>query len=321
MTTRSATKTGDRLLDFPAECGLETRWIEARDGTRLRLLCGGAEKAPRLLCLHGFPQNAAEWRRLLPFVRHRFRVLLLDLRGFGASELARSGAYDMDTLVDDLAIVLESTASEGDGGPAHLCAHDWGGAIAWELARRRPELIRHHVSVNAPHLGAYIRELVSNRMQLKSSWYTLLFQIPLIEHLLAANGASGLVAGLRGSSRPGTFSDEDLELYVGPLRDPKRMRAALSYYRAGSGKLVSVARGKERGERIEVPTTIVWGERDAAIQRSVAERMQRDYCPHAEIRWLRGATHWVPDECPEDVARAVIDGLSQPLGPPATGRS
>jgi hypothetical protein len=99
------------------------------------------------------------------------------------------------------------------------------------------------------------------------------------------------------------------------------MCAALSYYRAGAGKLFAARPGAALHERIEVSTTIVWGTRDQAIRRTVAERMRTRHCPHAAIRWVEGATHWLPDERPEEVARALLDGLDQPLGGPPTGSS
>lgn len=312
-------RTGDRQSDYPAEYGLETRWVEARDGTRLRVLVGGDVEAPRLLCVHGFPQNAAEWRALLPFVRDRFRVLLVDLRGYGKSELARTGDYSLSTLVDDLVTVLEASRAWGGStgsasGPAHLVAHDWGGAIAWALVRSRPDLVAHFVAVNAPDGDAYTQELTSSTEQLKSSWYTFLFQIPFIEHAIASNGASMLVRTLKGSSIRGTFTDEDVELYVAPLRDPARMRAALSYYRAAAKALVAKAGDRRRGEpprAVEVPTIVVWGERDEAIRRGVVDRMMREVCPSADLRLLPDSTHWVPDERPDAVGEAIVDGLER----------
>ncbi|NUP08495.1 MAG: alpha/beta fold hydrolase [Polyangiaceae bacterium] len=318
-------KTGDRLLDYPSKHDLETSWVEARDGTRLRVLTTGNPRGPRLLCVHGFPQNAAEWRSLLPLVKDDFHVVLVDLRGFGRSDFAKTGDYTLPTLAGDIVSVLEATSTLGAPGPAHLLAHDWGGPIAWAVVEARPDLVAHHVSVNAPHYEAYARELVSNPQQLKSAYYTILFQIPFIEHALAANGALGMVRALRGSSIHGTFSDEDVELYAGPLRDHRRMRAALSYYRASFRSLVRRLTSRRKDAEAatrpsgHVPTIVVWGERDHAINKSVAERMMKEVCPAAELRLVPDATHWVPDERPDVVARAVLDGLERTRGNIAAG--
>lgn len=302
----------DPQAEYPAQHGLQERFVTTADGTRLRILIGGNASGPRLLLVHGFPQNAAEWRRVLPFVEQAFRVILVDLRGYAKSDIPSSGDYTLDTLALDLEAVIDATRSDGAPGPIHLAAHDWGGPIAWRLVEKHPELVAHFVAINAPHYAAYTKELLGNRRQFAASWYTLLFQLPGLEYLLGASRAVALENTLLRSSRKGTFGRDDIELYIGPLRDPMRLRAALSYYRSGFTRLVGKLTGKEETPPIvRVPTTIVWGEKDQAIRREVALRMKRENAPEAEIRWLAEATHWVPDERPDEVARAVLDGLAR----------
>jgi pimeloyl-ACP methyl ester carboxylesterase len=302
-----AEKTGDRVLDWPLEAGLETRWVSAHDGTRLRVLVGGAKHGPRVVFVHGFPQNAAEWRKVAARLADRFRVVLYDLRGFGASELGQSGSYDLDTLASDLDAVIDATADEGDASlPPIVCAHDWGGPIAWHALGRRPSLARGHVSANGPHASAYTRDLVHTPEQRARAWYTVVFQIPGIERLLSANGAASIAWMLRRSSPAGLFTDEELELYLAPMRDPARLRAGLSYYRAAARRLIGGRAQAFEAPVVTVPTIIVWGERDAALVRSAPDTIQTHYCPAAEVRRLP-ASHWVPEECPDDVARAIED--------------
>lgn len=300
------TKTGDRLEDYPAEHGLVARWVEAADRTRLRVLVGGNPSGRRLLLVHGFPQNAACWRSVITRVRDRYRVLAVDLRGYGKSELSRSGSYGLETLSQDLASVLEQTQDEGAPGPAVLCAHDWGGPLAWELLHRRPELVSHHVCLNAPHYDAYIEALRTDAEQRKSSWYTVWFQTPFLEHLFAMNGAAFFAWTLRATSAPGTFTDEDLELYLAPLRDPARVAAALAYYRQARDRLFT-QRGRGRSlPPIRVPTTILYPTRDAALRRVILDIVRDRYCPGANVIDVEGATHWLPDERPDDVAAALL---------------
>jgi pimeloyl-ACP methyl ester carboxylesterase len=300
------TKTGDRLEDYPAEHGLSARWVTAEDGTRLRVLTGGNPAGQRLLLVHGFPQNAACWRKVIARVKDRFRVLAVDLRGYAKSDLSRSGRYDLDTLWKDLASVLEQTANEGAPGPAVLCAHDWGGPLAWELLHQRPELVSHHVSLNGPHYDAYLEAIRTDPKQRKSSWYTAWFQTPLLEKLLAMNGAAFFAFAFRRSAAPGTFTDEDLELYLAPLRDPARVAAGLAYYRHARGRLLA-QRGRGRAlSPIRVPTTILYPTRDAALRRVIVDIILERYCPSARVEVVDGATHWLPDERPDEVAAALL---------------
>ncbi len=292
-------KTGDRVLDWPAEHGLEARYVTAPDGARLRVLVGGNPRGERLLLVHGFPQNAACWRRVIALVRDDFRVMALDQRGYAGSDLSPSGRYDLSLLASDLACVLEQTAGEGAGGPAVLCVHDWGGPPAWHLLAERPELCARLVATSAPHLPAYLRALKRDPAQRRAAWYTAFFQLPGVEYYLSAGGGARLVDVLRRTSAPGTFSDEDIELYIGPLRDVARCRAALGYYRHGR-------RGSDAV--LTTPTTILVPTRDKAVRRVIMDIVVERYCPGAEIVDVEGASHWVPDERPEAIAGALRAG-------------
>jgi epoxide hydrolase 4 len=307
----SSMTPGDPTITWPARAGFETKFLTMADGTRLRILLAGPKTGQRVVLVHGFPQNAASWRKVVralgDVAGDDVRSILVDLRGYAGSDLSTSGRYDLATLAGDLIAVLEQTSGEGAPGPAILVAHDWGGVIAWEVAARRPELVKHLITMNGPHRAAYLRELKTNARQRRGSYYVGFFNVPLIEHLLSANGAGIFIEGMRKSSRPGTFSDEDLEIYVGPFRDPKRLRAALDYYRESTREFTR-NRGRISDTRqISVPVTILWGRRDTAIVPNVAERVVDEYAPEASIRWLQEATHWVPDEEPEAVARAILD--------------
>jgi pimeloyl-ACP methyl ester carboxylesterase len=321
----------DPTMGWPARAGFETRTVQARDGTRLRVLLAGPKTAPRAVFAHGFPQNAAIWRKTVGALGGAVRAVLVDLRGYAGSELSASGRYDLDTLAGDLERVLEETAGEGAPGSAVLVGHDWGGAIAWEIAARRADLVRHLVAVNSPHRSAYLRELRKNPKQRRASWYMAVFQLLLLEHLLASSGAAFFARALRRSARQGTFSDEDIEILVAPLRDPRRVGAALSYYGDSRRELARDPSKLRDDRQVSVPTTILWGRRDVALLPTLAERIVADHAAHATIRWLEDATHWVPDEEPGAVARAVLDAVGGPAQrgetswpfarPPATSRS
>jgi pimeloyl-ACP methyl ester carboxylesterase len=290
-------RTGESHLDWPVLDGHRVERVVASDGTSLRVVRAGGEPSPGgpprpvVVCLHGFPQNAAAWRRLARLAGSELDLVLPDLRGYSGSDLAVSGRYDLGILVDDLTRVIQAVAPTGS---ICLVAHDWGGPIAWRALETLGDRVRHYVCTNAPHLECYVREVRTSSAQRRASWYTALFQIPGIEYLLTRGQARPLRDVLRRSSTPGTFSEEDVETFIGPLAEPARLRAALRYYRAASRALVSGA-----PRRLTTPTTLVWGERDRAVLRGVAEAVLRDVTPHAETVWLPEATHWVPDERPD----------------------
>jgi pimeloyl-ACP methyl ester carboxylesterase len=91
------------------------------------------------------------------------------------------------------------------------------------------------------------------------------------------------------------------------MRETKRLRAALSYYREARKEIVKNGGRISDTRQIDVPTTLLWGRKDPALVPGLAERIVSEYVPAASIRWLDDATHWVPDEEPEAVARAILD--------------
>lgn len=297
-----------QLLDWPLALGFENRELTASDGARLRVIVGGDPAAPPVVLVHGAPQHAYEWRLVMPMLTKRFRVIAPDLRGYGASELAPTGRYDVDILTDDLRLVVEAaeTWSTGDAakGGVRLVAHDWGGPIAWTLTERCPGLVKHLYAINAPHPAAYVRELRSPR-QLFRSWYILAFQIPGIERLAEKNDAALLLKMMTSSSPPGLFSEEDLAMYRASLARPGRARAVLAYYQqAFGGDITTRIKQILRSDRIRVPATILWGDADKAIASSHPEATRR-YVEHLEVRRLIGVSHWVPEERPTEVALAI----------------
>ena len=124
---------------MPSEPPLSHRAIEAEDGEPIHYYVGGRDDpaAPLLLFLHGLGSNRTRWSRLTaqPFFREFCRILVIDLRGHGASH-ARRGVNE-ETISRDLCALL---AHEG-AGRAVIIGHCWGANLAVRTWTRCPERI------------------------------------------------------------------------------------------------------------------------------------------------------------------------------------
>src|SRR5580658_7680689 len=110
-----------------------------------------------------------------------------------------------------------------------LVGHDWGAAVAWDVAMRYPGRIEKLAILNVPHPAVMLRFLRTNPRQMLRSWYMLFFQIPRLPELLfAQNGTRTLLR----TSRPGTFSPEDLDRYREAWSQPGALTAMINWYRA-----------------------------------------------------------------------------------------
>src|SRR5574337_91555 len=120
------------------------------------LACGSAE-GELVLLLHGFPETSLSWRHLLPKLAEAgYRAVAPDGRGVstGARPLQVS-AYAIEHLVSDVL----GWADQLGAARFHLVGHDWGGAVAWQVAGRYPERLRTLTVVSTPHPAAFRRAL------------------------------------------------------------------------------------------------------------------------------------------------------------------
>jgi pimeloyl-ACP methyl ester carboxylesterase len=133
--------------------GIERFDLALPHGITLACRAAGEPGRPLMLFLHGFPQGAFVWDDLLLHFSQPghggYRCIAPNLRGYaGSSAPADVQAYRPRHLVQDISALARAL-----GGPsiAALVAHDWGGAIAWNLAAQEPALLQRLVILNAPH--------------------------------------------------------------------------------------------------------------------------------------------------------------------------
>lgn len=127
------------------------------------------------------------------------------------------------------------------------------------------------------------------------------FQLPVVpEAMFRITGRRALV----DSSRPGTFSDHDLEKYAESWRQPGCVTGMINWYRA----LLRVRPPKLKDTTVRVPTTVIWGKKDRFLKAIMAEESIA-FCPAAGSRlvYLDDATHWVQHEEPDRVNQLLLD--------------
>ncbi|WP_327052254.1 alpha/beta fold hydrolase [Halomicrococcus gelatinilyticus] len=283
------------------------------NGVRLHHVEAGDPADPLVVLLHGFPEFWYSWRDQVPALADAgFHVVAPDMRGYNRSEKPHGvDAYRLAELVGDVVGLLDRFDAER----AHVVGHDWGGIVAWETAIRHPDRLADLAVLNAPHPGAYRRELLQNPDQWRRSWYALAFQLPwLPEALLGALDCAGVAELLAGSATtPSTFDERDLRWYREAACRPGALRSALNYYRAQfRGELrreLGAVLGDRRSLDVDVPTLLVWGERDPALDVSLTEGLD-EWVPDLRVERFPDASHWIQNERPERVTELLVEFLS-----------
>ncbi|MFD6433482.1 alpha/beta fold hydrolase [Streptomyces venezuelae] len=138
-----------RRIDVTGAGGVRLAAWEYADPPKLR----EADAAPGgVLLLHGLMGRASHWAGTARWLAERHRAVALDQRGHGRSEKPTDGPYTRDAYVDD----AEAALVQLDLAPAVLIGHSMGALTAWQLAARRPDLVRGLIicDMRASALGA-----------------------------------------------------------------------------------------------------------------------------------------------------------------------
>ena len=269
-------------------------------GIDLHAVAGGPEDGPVVVLLHGFPEFWYSWHRQIePLAATGFRVIVPDQRGYNlSSKPVGVSSYAMPEVVSDVIAIADQLGQE----KIFLAGHDWGAAVAWRAALLHPQRIAKLVVLNVPHPSVMGKFLSTRPRQFLRSWYMFFFQLPWLPEALfsAFNYHIGARSLLR-SSRPGTFSAEDLAQYRLAWSQPGALTAMINWYRA-----LFRIRIKLQNKTVRVPTRILWGERDDFLLTEMAHESLR-YCTTAELFTFANATHWLQHEEPARVSDLLID--------------
>lgn len=289
----------------------ETLRIDVAPGVTLACRASGPAAAPRLLFLHGFPEAGFIWDELRARFDDRYRCLAPDLRGYGDSSAPDGvAAYRARHLVADVAALIAQT---GAGPVEAVVAHDWGGALAWNLAALRPELLRRLAIVNSPHPALFQRALATDPAQQAASAYMNALCAPDAEVRYAADGFAGLFDFLTHQGGAAGWLDDALRERYRALWS-RGLSGPLNYYRASPLRPPTATDAGAAAVQLPadmltvgVPTLVIWGEADTALPPTLLDGLGA-YVDDLRIERVPGGTHWLVHEQPARIA-ALVDSF------------
>lgn len=275
-------------------------------GITLACRAAGTPGAPRVMLLHGFPEAAFVWDEVMALLVPHADCVAPNLRGYpGSSAPADVAAYRPRLLVADLVAVITAL-----GGPLDLLvAHDWGGALAWNLAAAQPGLVKRLLIVNSPHPATFLRELRENPAQRAASAYMNFLCRPDAELLLADNDHARLWPFFGDAA---WLTDAVRAQYRAAWHNGGRgLTGPLNYYRAsplrpaaGRGDPLHTLVLPDEAVTVQVPTTVLWGEGDVALLPGLLDGLER-WVPRLQVQRVADAGHWIVHERPTCVAGLV----------------
>ena len=296
----------------------EQRRLKLSTGITMNVALAGPADAPPVMLVHGFPESHRTWRALAPLLDDKLRLIMPDLRGFGASDKPQDVSdYATEHLIADLFALADALGIARFA----LVGHDWGGAIAWAAAigapinKQRPRIERLAI-INSPHPLIFQRSLIDDPVQRAASQYMNAFRDPAMEAGIARMGLETFFdKSFSKHVDLATIPPDERQAYLDDWGRPGALTAMLNWYRAS--RIVVPAVGEEaampewvaRGvPKIRVPVQIIWGLDDKAllpIQLNGIGEVGDD----VEVAPLSGVGHFAPWQAPDRVAAVLAPFL------------
>ncbi|MCX2732775.1 alpha/beta hydrolase [Saccharopolyspora sp. NFXS83] len=279
--------------------GFTHRWVDA-DGVRLHAVEGGRPTGPAVVLLAGFPQTWWAWRKAMPGLAERFRVIALDLPGQGHSDRPHD-SYDTHTVASR----VQTAVTALDVPKCWLVAHDIGAWVAFSLALKHEEGLHGVALLDAGIPGITLPDVISTDPdQAWKTWHFAFHLVPdLPEKLLTGRERDYVDWFLKAKAlSPNTFDGAEVDHYAAAIAAEGGLRASLAYYRdaAESARKNHDALARQH---LTVPVLGISSSHGsipdmAASLSPWADNATGVVIPHAG--------HFVPDEQPD----AVVDALT-----------
>lgn len=260
--------------------------LELPGGKKLNYRAEG--DGPPLLLVHGSPGDSRSWARVVPHLRDRFRVLAVDLPGYGGSE----GVPDAPVGRAALMGAAVARLAESADGPVRLAGHSYGGVVAVQAAlQAAPGTIEKMILFEPVFFRAL--QITDDREALD----------PAAAHFeayagRAAAGESGVVRLMIDY----WFGEGAFARMPDPVRaylDANAPRNALDVRSSFNDTATS-----EQLAAFASPVLVICGDRSPEIVRAIGRSMLR-LLPNARMDALAGANHGMLDSHPEAVASLI----------------
>ncbi len=283
---------------------MSTRAFIAVDDRRTRIRVDGDPDNPPVVLLHGIGRSLEDWADQCDRLAESYRVISLDLPGFGFSSRPTE-AMTLAALARGVGATLDAL---GEQRPVHVIGNSMGGAVALQLLVLQPDRVASLVLVNSAGFGREVTPLLR------------VLAMPVV-------GRMATLRTTRASARiieRAIFADRS-------LANRQRIDHAVAIGRQSSSGAVmremvcelATGRGVKPQLCAELaaaaaqhpcPTLVIWGDRDRILPAHHLDNV-RLVLPHAQTHLLTGIGHMPQIECPDEFAALVLDFFSRSRQP------
>jgi haloacetate dehalogenase len=261
-----------------------------------------AGSGPPVVLLHGFPETWYAWRHQIPVLGQHYRLIVPDLRGYGATEKALAG-YDKRTMANDIRALMDVLGIE----KAAIIGHDRGARVGTRFAKDHPEATARFAALDNIPTRFIFEGMNANFAQ--AAWFFLFQGVrDLPEALIQGREEIWLRFILTSwTYNPEALNDADIATYVRAYAQPGGLRGAFEDYRAWREDLAQDQADKET--KITCPTLALWGSEFQGAKILDMAAIWRDLADDLSTVPIARSGHLPHEEQPEAVNAALLQFL------------
>src|SRR6266852_7260993 len=263
----------------------------------------GNPDAPVALFLHGNPASSYLWRNVIPLVAPTAHCIAPDLIGFG-----QSGKPDIEYRFADHVRYLDAFLANAGISSAFVIAHDWGTALAFHLAARRPEFIRGLAFME------FLRPLPTWEDFPASGRETFqMFRTPGVGEKMILEG-NAFVEGVLPGATVRKLTDEEMSVYRAPFPTPESRRPTWRFPNeipiAGEPTDVysSLEKAHEALTLSTYPKLIFAGDPGAIVSPALAESFAKGL-KNCRLVQLSSGLHYLQEDHPDVIGANIKEWL------------
>jgi pimeloyl-ACP methyl ester carboxylesterase len=282
---------------------LEQRWaapgsqyVDLPDGVHMHYLDQGNPKGPVVVLLHGFAMSTDTWAAWTQRLGRDYRVIAIDLPGFGLTRAPGSKAYDYGAMADE----LEAFAKARHLVKFVVAGSSMGGGVAWRYALSHPERVRGLILVDAA--GWPVEDpAVMNNPFVKAG------ENPVLRPILTQldDGPTMRMSFRKSFADPSRVDAGYLKRYVELSRAPGRRGTWFQFLDEETRQDYATP---DRLAALKAPTLILWGEKDALLPAPAGRRFVAAI-PASHLIVYPGVGHLPHEEAADRSASDAINFL------------
>jgi 2-hydroxymuconate-semialdehyde hydrolase/2-hydroxy-6-oxo-octa-2,4-dienoate hydrolase len=259
--------------------GIETSYLEAGSGETVLMLHGSGPGVSAL----------SNWQLNIPTLAQRFRVLALDIVGFGATERPEDIVYSLRTWTDHVWAFMDARGME----KARVIGNSLGGRIALQMATDQPDRIAKMVLMGTPGVGMTPTEGLAALRAYEPSHDAMR---ELLRNYFAVDPAM-ITDELVQIRYEASIADGAYEAYRAMFFDPRH-----------AGSELGITEDEVRA--IATPTLLIHGREDKVVALQVSVAML-GLLPNADLHVFSACGHWTQIERADEFSAVVSDYLGR----------